>query len=143
MRTEHDEATLRVLPLALNRVAARLNTETGRALTGTGLTVDQWRVLDVLAATEGAAMSDIAAVAVITGPTLTRAVDRLVDRALVYRNLDHADRRRVLVRLSERGVELHREIAPRVADALAASFHGLDAEETARLRVLLDRLAGG
>ncbi|GII89067.1 MarR family transcriptional regulator [Sphaerisporangium siamense] len=143
MRTEHDEVASRVLPLALNRVAARLNTETGRALTGTGLTLDQWRVLDVLATTEGLAMSDIAAAAVITGPTLTRTVDRLVDRAFIYRNLDHADRRRVLVRLSERGAEVHRELAPRVADALAASLRRLDAAETAQLRMLLDRLAGG
>ncbi|GII64115.1 MarR family transcriptional regulator [Sphaerisporangium krabiense] len=143
MRTEHDEVASRVLPLALNRVAARLNTETGQALAGTGLTLDQWRVLDVLATTEGLAMSEIAAAAVITGPTLTRAVDRLVDRAYIYRNLDHTDRRRVLVRLSERGAEVHRELASRVADALAASLRRLDAAEAAQLRMLLDRLAGG
>lgn len=143
MPTKHDKADLRLLPLALARAATRLTAETGRALAGTGLTVDQWRVLDYLAAADGAAMSDIAAATVITGPTLTRAVDRLVDRALVYRSLDHADRRRVLVRMSERGAELHRELAPRVADVLAEALRGLDAEEAALLRVLLDRLATG
>ena len=55
------------------------------ALAEHGLTVDQWRVLDLLSDGEGHAMSEIVAAIVVPGPTLTKIVDRLVDAAAVYR----------------------------------------------------------
>jgi DNA-binding MarR family transcriptional regulator len=39
-------------------------------------------------------------------PTLTKAIDRLVDDALAYRRQDEADRRRVAVFLADRGKSL-------------------------------------
>lgn len=53
-------------------------------------------------------MSAISAVTLIPGPSLTRTVDRLVDAALAYRTLDSYDRRRMMVRLSARGIARHR-----------------------------------
>jgi DNA-binding MarR family transcriptional regulator len=110
---------------------------TEAALAAHGLTVDQWRVLDLLADGEGHTMSEIVAAIVVPGPTLTKIVDRLVDAAAVYRLVDARDRRRVLAYLSESGQALHARVAPDVAAAEEAALSALGPDAP----VLLDLLA--
>lgn len=112
-------------------------------LAGADLTLDQWRVLATLHEHGALAMSDLAARTRIPGPTITRIVDRLVERALLYRNVDPADRRRVLVLPAERGTALRRSLAPRIATAERAGLAALSTAEADTLRRLLERLAGG
>jgi DNA-binding MarR family transcriptional regulator len=129
---------------ALNRVLAqveRLLTRRIEAVLSTrGMTIDQWRVVDLLADGEGHPMSEIAAAIVVPGPTLTKIVDRLVDAATVYRLVDSRDRRRVLAFLSDDGRALHTELAPRVADIELAALASLPSDGPALLD-MLDRLA--
>jgi DNA-binding MarR family transcriptional regulator len=68
-----------------------------------GVTIEQWRVLDELSHREGLPMSEIASLAMLPAPTLTKIVDRLVAENLVHRRSDPYDRRRVLVLLTPRG----------------------------------------
>jgi DNA-binding MarR family transcriptional regulator len=105
---------------------------------GPGL--DAWRVLDLLADDEGHPMSEIAAHAMVPAPTLTKIVDRLVDRGFVYRRPDGVDRRRVLVQLAERGRELHLSLSPavRAVEDDVRSALGPDADA---VLAALDRLA--
>lgn len=72
------------------------------------LTLEQWLVLDALVG-RAQTMTDLAERTCITGPTLTRIVDRLVSVAAVYRELDAGDRRKVRVHLSVRGKGLHEQ----------------------------------
>ncbi|MGE3253441.1 MarR family transcriptional regulator [Pseudonocardia sp.] len=104
------------------------------------MTIDQWRVVDLLADGEGHPMSEIAAAIVVPGPTLTKIVDRLVDAATVYRLVDSRDRRRVLAFLSDDGRALHTELAPRVADIEQAALATVPGDGPALLD-MLDRLA--
>ncbi|OMC00028.1 hypothetical protein A5733_04805 [Mycobacterium sp. NS-7484] len=110
-------------------------------LAGSSLTLDQWRVIDHLATVQEATMSSVSAFTLIPGPSLTRTVDRLVDAALVYRTLDSYDRRRMMVRLSERGIDRHRELAPSVSAALAQVYAPLTPSEMEELATLLGKLA--
>lgn len=119
------------------RLLAR-RTEVG--LADHGLTVDQWRVLDLLSDGEGHTMSEIVAAIVVPGPTLTKIVDRLVDAAAVYRLVDTRDRRRVLAFLSESGRALHARVAPNVQQAEETALSALGAEGPVLLD-LLSRLA--
>lgn len=106
------------------------------------LTLDQWRVLRALADNGPLSMSDLGSRTRISGPTLTRVVDRLVERSLIYRNVDAADRRRVLVHVAERGRVLHRSLAPRIDEAEQTGLSALSDAEAATLRRLLERLIG-
>ena len=115
---------------------------TEAALAPHGLTVDQWRVLDLLSDGEGHTMSEIVAAIVVPGPTLTKIVDRLVDAAAVYRLVDARDRRRVLALLSESGQTLHARAAPDVATAEETALTALGSEVPVLLD-LLGRLADG
>ena len=74
-----------------------------RLLAEDGCTLDQWRVLRVLADGEGHLMGEVAAELLLAQPTLTRVVDGLVDRALVYRRASDADGRKFAVHLSRQG----------------------------------------
>jgi DNA-binding MarR family transcriptional regulator len=74
-----------------------------RQLAEDGCTLDQWRVLRVLADGEGHLMGEVAAGLLLAQPTLTRVVDGLVDRGLVYRRVSDADGRKVAVHLSRQG----------------------------------------
>ena len=82
-------------------------------------------------------MTDLAQATLITGPTLTRTVDRLVSKGLMYRTSDLHDRRRVLVSLTPRGRTLRSRLAPAIGEAEHAAFEslGLDID---RLRQLVE-----
>lgn len=71
------------------------------------LTADEWLILDALHSHDGLPMSQISALTPPSGASLTRAVDRLVSRSLVYRTPSLTDRRKVEVRISDLGRNLH------------------------------------
>lgn len=127
----------RVLAQAERQVARQLE----RVLAEDQLTVDRWRVLDLLADGDGHAMFEIATAIAVPGPSLTKIVDRLVDAALVYRLVDDRDRRRVLAFASAHGIEAHARLAPRVAEVEHAILDALD-EEADLLLQLLGQLTG-
>lgn len=68
-----------------------------------GVSLDQWRTLRALSGPGGRTMGELADRLQIPAPSVTRLVDGLVDRALVYRNASTMDRRRVEVLLSGAG----------------------------------------
>lgn len=123
-----DDATPTSLLLQLQRVAAICEADLATDLRRAGISQEEWRLLQVLADGTGWTMSDLSRTAVSAPPTATRIVDKLVSRAWAYRRVDVADRRRVVVYLSARGM---RGIEP-VLDAVAASRSRLESGLGAR-----------
>ncbi|CAN5179782.1 hypothetical protein BH09ACT12_BH09ACT12_06380 [soil metagenome] len=76
------------------------------ALEEAGLSLDHWRILSVLHGDPGLPMTSIAERAVVPNATLTRHVDLLVERGLIVRRIDAADKRRVVAALSPRGEDV-------------------------------------
>ena len=70
------------------------------------ITFEHWQVLAALLEQPGLRMTDLAEAAVLPPATLTRHVDRLAERALVIRQIDPDDKRRVSVVLSRHGHQL-------------------------------------
>lgn len=71
-----------------------------------GISLDQWRVLRSLSGSEGRTMGELSERLQIPAASVTRVIDGLVDRALVFRHGSAVDRRRVEVLLSEAGAAL-------------------------------------
>lgn len=86
-------------------------------------------------------MSDLGQATSISGPTLSRVVDKLVTHALVYRNVDAGDRRRVLVHAAKRGQTMVERLLPEVEAAERYALAPLSAREAQTLRTLLARIA--
>lgn len=104
---------------SLTRAARAVAADVEQVLGKEGLTLDQWLVLDALSGKGGLAMAELADRTLATAPTLTRVVDKLVTTAQAYREVDDADRRRVLVHLSARGRTTHRRVAAKVSEVEA------------------------
>jgi DNA-binding MarR family transcriptional regulator len=88
----------------------------------------------------GHSMSDLAEAVLMAHPTLTKAVDRLVDGALVYRRQDVVDRRRVAVYLSHLGRDLIARLDRRTAEHHTAAERAYGPQRTERLMRELDAL---
>lgn len=127
--------------LIVDRAAHRLSSAVAAVLRREDVSLEQWRVLEELHRLGGLPMSAIAGSIMVPGPTCTRLVDKLASEALVYRSSDGGDRRRVLVRISDRGRRLHERLAPLVADAEARAMSALLPDEERCLRLLLTRIA--
>jgi DNA-binding MarR family transcriptional regulator len=125
-----------LLAQAEYRVTRRLES----ALRAADISSEQWRVLVLLSDGAGHPMTEIAGFALVPAPTLTKIIDRLTDRTLVYRRVDSEDRRRVLVFLSSRGADLYNMLGIDVALAEQELVETLGGQDTAHLAELLTRL---
>ncbi len=92
--------------LRLKRAEQRLRASLDPALRREDLTFEHGQVLAALLQWPGLRMTELADAAVLPAATLTRHVDKLVSRALVIRRIDVDDKRRVVVALSSRGVDV-------------------------------------
>lgn len=95
--------------------AKSFTTLLGTVVAQHNFTLDEWMVLDAITRNDGAAMTQIAAASGCQGATLTRAVDKLVSAALVYREASPVDRRKVVVFMSDRGRDVHDQVHSSVA----------------------------
>lgn len=105
------------------RIMHILRKKAAEALSAEDLSLDQWLVLDALTAAPQT-MTDLAEYLGITGPTLTRIIDRLVSTALVYREVEPGDRRKVRVHIAPRGKVAHAKTTEELAhveDAVRAA----------------------
>ncbi|MEU9830093.1 MarR family transcriptional regulator [Streptosporangium sp. NPDC048047] len=130
------------LAYLLSRAERSVNRGLSAAVTAEGVTVEQWRILRALADGRGHSMGDLAEAVLMPHPTLTKAIDRLIDRSLVYRGHDPADRRRVAVFLADRGAELLGRVEGGVAGHHRLIEAAYGTERTERLMRDLAGLVG-
>lgn len=124
----------------LSHAERHMTRELARVLEAEGCTVEQWRALALLAGGSPHSMSEVAEFALVSPPSLTRLIDRMVADNLVYRKLDPRDRRRVLVHISSRGRARHRQIANRIEAEQEAIAAETDPEQVVQLAALLTDL---
>jgi DNA-binding MarR family transcriptional regulator len=72
---------------------------------GQEFTEEHWRILQVLSDEQGRSMGDLAERVLLNGPALTKNIDKLVSRGVVQRAADPGDNRKVLVYISDLGLE--------------------------------------
>ena len=104
------------------------------------LTVDEWLILDGLDSSDGATMSEVSVSTLASGASLTRAVDRLVTRSLVYRTPSATDRRKVEVRISDLGRDLHAQMRRQVSELETSLRSALDVAGADQLTAALGEL---
>ncbi|MEU2347803.1 MarR family transcriptional regulator [Modestobacter sp. NPDC049651] len=124
------------------RVARTLRRRFASTLAPWDLSPHQARALRVVGARDGVRLSELAEALRIAPRSATEVADALTGRGLAERAADPADRRAVLLRLTDDGRRVQREVdAARAADAeeLFARLPATDRAELERiLRVLTD-----
>lgn len=111
------------------------------ALCARRLTADQWCMLTNLSSDSGITMSELATRAQLPPSSATRHADHLAERGLIFRIAAADDRRRILIGLSRRGVELVEEVRREevhAESALRTHLGGADYHDLVRL---LERVA--
>lgn len=110
-----------------------------------GLSPEHWRVIALLQERPGLGASAIAKGAVLPSASVTRHVDKLVERGMVVRRIDPRDKRRVVLALSPRGQEIaerllaeERAVEDTIAAGLGAQRFGALARDLSMLPHVLD-----
>lgn len=103
-----------------------------------GLTYPQYVVLMILWESGPLAVNEIGRRAMLNSNTLTPLLKRLEAQALILRQRDACDERRVVIRLTEAGLAL-RDSCEEIPLALLSQA-GLRVEDTLELKRLLDAL---
>lgn len=106
------------------------------------LTLNEWRVMVVLANRPGVAAHEVAHATGLDKMSVSRALAALARRHRVERHADPADARRTLLQLNAAGRALYESIGALATQREAQLFHGFGRTERAQLAALVDRLAG-
>ena len=105
-----------------------------------GLTEQQWRILRALAAVDAIEVTELAHVAFLLGPSLSRILRDLEARHFIERRTDKADQRRGVVSISQKGLKLIELVAPTSEAIYAAISQRYGARKLAELQDMLAAL---
>lgn len=106
-----------------------------------GLTIPEWRLIAVIAETDGITQQEIGVRTRMEKVTVSRAAIALTQRELLLRTPNPRDGRSQLLALSETGKELYRLVAPQALAFEQAIFGSMPESELARFSKTLQRIA--
>jgi homoprotocatechuate degradation regulator HpaR len=133
----------RSLPMSLLRAREAVMRQFRPSLRDHDLTEQQWRILRALTSTDAIEVTELARVAFLLGPSLSRILRDLEARHLIERKVVKADQRRVVVSISARGLRLIEAVAPSSEAIYAAITKHYGARNLAKLQAMLRALENG
>ncbi|MBK9119197.1 MAG: winged helix-turn-helix transcriptional regulator [Phycisphaerales bacterium] len=121
--------------LSIVRTGVVLQCQHARLFRAYDLTPASYNILRILrgAGAEGRCASEIASQVVTEVPDMTRLVDRLENLGLLERHREDIDRRKIRIRISEKGLTTLAELDAPVRDLLRQQFAGVAADDQQRL----------
>jgi homoprotocatechuate degradation regulator HpaR len=133
----------RSLPMSLLRAREAVMRQFRPSLRDHGLTEQQWRILRALASVDTIEVTELARLAFLLGPSLSRILRDLEGRRLIERKAVKADLRRGVVSISAKGVRLIEAVAPSSEAIYAAITRRYGARKLAELQDMLHALEAG
>src|SRR5437764_13288270 len=130
----------RSLPMSLLRAREAVMRQFRPSLRNHGLTEQQWRILRALTAVDAIEVTELARVAFLLGPSLSRILRDLEARQLIERRTDKADLRRAVVSISDKGVRLMEVVAPSSEAIYAEITKRYGARKLSELQAMLGAL---
>jgi DNA-binding MarR family transcriptional regulator len=106
----------------------------------TGITYEQFRVLNALCEEEDVSQVDLADRVNADQTSLARMLGRMESAELISRTVDAADSRVNRITLMDKGRYLAEQMAPQRDQALSLAVQGLGEKEVAELKRLLNRV---
>src|SRR5580700_4454691 len=130
----------RSLPMTLLRAREAVMRHFRPSLRDHGLTEQQWRILRALASSDAIEVTELARVAFLLGPSLSRILRDLEARHLIERRTAKADLRRGMVSISPKGLKLIAAVAPSSEAIYAAMTRRYGARKLGDLQDMLAEL---
>ena len=125
------------LPMSLLRAREAVMKQFRPSLRVHGLTEQQWRILRALAAVDEIDVTELACVAFLLGPSLSRILRDLESRQLIERRTRKADLRRGVVSISQKGLKLIEVVAPTSEAIYAAITQRYGTQRLAKVQDML------
>ena len=132
----------RSLPMSLLRAREAVMRQFRPSLRDHGLTEQQWRILRALASVDTIEVTELARVAFLLGPSLSRILRDLEARHLIDRRVAKADLRRGMVSISRKGLQLIEAVAPSSEAIYAAITRRYGKRKLRELQDMLHALEG-
>jgi len=136
MPTENISSYLAFLLASANR---QMRIGLAQSIAGEEVTEEHWRILEVLSDEKGRSMGDLAQAVLLNHPALTKNIDKLVNRGLVLRAADSVDSRKVVVYISDLGLETVARLKASVDAHHGAIEEALGPRKTQQLKRLLEQ----
>jgi DNA-binding MarR family transcriptional regulator len=126
----------------INRTARRLKYELDQAFKTSGydVTPEQWTILNRLWEQEGLSQVELADKTFKDKPNVTRILDVLERKQLLFRQRDETDRRAFKVYLTEAGRNLKEKLIPLAREVLERGQKNLTKEDIAYLQEKLNTI---
>jgi DNA-binding MarR family transcriptional regulator len=105
-----------------------------------GISVVDWRIIAILGTHSPLSAKSLAELTGMDPVGVSRAIDQLTNRKLVLRRTDSADRRRIALNLSSKGLEIYNQVVPYLYASETALVSELSADDASTLRRIMDRL---
>ena len=125
------------LPMSLLRAREAVMRQFRPSLRRHGLTEQQWRILRALSAIDAIEVTELARIACLLGPSLSRILRDLEARQLIERRTAKADLRRGVVSISQKGLKLIELVAPTSEFIYAAIARRYGSQKLAELQNML------
>jgi homoprotocatechuate degradation regulator HpaR len=130
----------RSLPMSLLRAREAVMRHFRASLRDHELTEQQWRILRALASVDTIEVTELARVAFLLGPSLSRILRDLEARHLIERRVVKADLRRGALSISAKGLRLIEAVAPSSEAIYADITRRYGARKLAELQDMLHAL---
>lgn len=137
-----EETTNLKLVIGLYRSYSEVNKQTQQVLSENKLTIAQFGVLEALYHLGDLKINDIIEKTLSTSGNITVVIKNLEKDHLIERYKDEKDSRICMIRLSDAGEKLIRNVFPEHLRQLAYAFRNLEEEEKKQLMLLLKKLNG-
>ncbi len=131
----------RFLPYRLSVLSNRISSEIAALYeTRFGISVTEWRVMAVLGRYPAISAVEVADHTAMDKVAVSRAVNALLERDLLLRDIHSDDRRRSVLTLSAAGQAVYDQIVPLALDYESRLLDSLSPSERKRFDTLLDAL---
>jgi len=104
------------------------------------LSVNEWRIMAVLGEYPGASADEVSVKIQTEKSIVSRALQRLLKRHLVLREVDDEDRRRQNLSLTKTGVDIYRQVVPVSYDYEEQLLQCFSTSERKSFDKLIDKL---
>ncbi len=138
----HAEFDLRAFFPYLVRVFYRSVSDSVAAIYATqyGLSVSEWRTMVVLGPRQAMSAGEIVEQSSMDKVNVSRAISGLRKRGFLKRDIDGEDRRRAVLRLTDKGAEAFDRLVPQVLQLESDLLSGLSSEERTTLLNLMEKV---
>lgn len=126
--------------IALWSTSMKIGETVKKSLEEFGVTETQLNMLDLLSKKESNKVTDLAEKIGVKPSAVTTMIDRLTNNGLVYRRHDDADRRSVLVSITDEGRELMNKFEERCRRILKSYLSHLEPDELETLASIYEKL---